>query len=122
MHKTFQSHKEKLQELGKLSQCPILDDASYLIMHLFEEGFSIVLYTGTCSSFKNTLIHRNHAVRLILGKDVVVIWHEILLYSGTRTRIKAGGEEGSFKVDIICFCRYCKTYKQVSPNHVLKLK
>jgi len=47
IHNTFQSHKEKLQELGQLDKDSILDNVSYSMMHLFEEGFFIVLYTGT---------------------------------------------------------------------------
>jgi len=121
IHKTFQSHTKRLQELGQLVKDAILDNSLYSMMHSFEEGFSIVLYTGTHSSFENTLIHCNHEVRLILVKDMVVIWYERLLHSGARTIINAGGEEGSFKVDTRFVRTYGKNYKQVYPKHVLKL-
>ena len=88
-----------MQELGQLGKDAILDNASYSIMHSFEESFSIILYTGTHSSFENALIHRNHAIRLIFGNGMVVIWYKKLLHSGSKKRINAGGEEGSSKVD-----------------------
>ena len=88
-----------------------LDNASYSMMHSFEEGFFIVLYTGTRSGLVNALIHRNHAVRLILGNDTVMIWNEILLHLGTRIRVNAGGDEGTFKVDMRFFHIYGNNFK-----------
>ena len=41
------------------------------------------IYQGLCKG----QLHRNDAVRIILGKDMVVIWHEELLHSGARTRV-----------------------------------
>ena len=93
----------------QLGKDAILDNASYSMMHFFEEGFSIVLYTCTHSSFKSTMIHRNHVVRLILGKNMVLIWHARLLYSGARTRFNAGGKEGRFKIDMLFFVRMVRT-------------
>ena len=69
------------------------------------------MYTGTHLSFRNILIHRNHAVTLILRKDIVMIWYERLLYLGVRTRIIAGGEEDIFKVNMRLFRTYVKNYK-----------
>ena len=73
IHKSFTTHKEMLQDLGQLCNDFSLDNESYSIMHLFEEGSSIVLYTCTHSGLVNTLTYINHEVRLILGNDMVVI-------------------------------------------------
>jgi hypothetical protein len=55
------------------------------MMHSLADGFSIVLYSGTHKGLNKDILHRNDAVRLILGPDMVVIWHEGLLHSGART-------------------------------------
>ena len=45
IHKLFITHKELFQDLGQLGNDVSLDNASYSMMHSFEEIFFIVLYT-----------------------------------------------------------------------------
>jgi hypothetical protein len=64
----------------------LLENASYSMMHSLADGFSIVLYSGTHQGLSRDVLHRNDAVRLILGPDMVVVWHEGVLHSGAKTR------------------------------------
>ena len=73
IHKSLTTHKEVMQDLGQLGKDVSLDSASYSMVHSFEERFSIVLYTCKHPDLVNALINRNHAVMLILRKDIVII-------------------------------------------------
>ena len=60
---------------------------SYSMMHALEDGFSIVMYSGTHdTNMYNGCVHRNHAVRLILKKGQGVMWHEALYHSRAKSR------------------------------------
>ena len=64
----------------------LLENVSYSMMYSLADGFSIILYTGTHKGLSKDRYHRNDAVRLILGHDMVVVSHEGLLHSGARSR------------------------------------
>ena len=52
-------------------------------MHALEDGFSIVMYSGTHdTNMYNGCVHRNHDFRLILKKGMGAMWHEALYNSG----------------------------------------
>ena len=57
-------------------------------MHSFSEGFSIVLYSRSHKVHLSQSIplHKDCAVRLVLGPEMVVIWHEGLYHSGAKSR------------------------------------
>ena len=52
---------------------------SYSMMHVLEDGFSIVMYICTYDDIMTIgCVHRNHAARLILKKGMGIMWHELL--------------------------------------------
>ena len=71
---------------GGPSNTSLLENTSYSMMHSLVDGFSIILYLGTHKGLSKDKHHRNDAVRLVLGNDMVVLWHEGLLHSGARSR------------------------------------
>ena len=59
---------------------------SYSMIHALEEGFISMIYsciydTDICTS----CVHRKHAVRLILVKRMVDMWHESLYHSEAKS-------------------------------------
>ena len=57
------------------------------MMHALEDGFSIVMYSGTHdTNMFNGCVHRNNAVRLILNKGMRVMLYEALYHSGGKPR------------------------------------
>ena len=61
---------------------------SYSIMHSLEEGFSIVMYSGThrVNLYGPLVMHQANAVRLHLPPWMCIIWHESLYHSGAKAR------------------------------------
>ena len=72
-HKPFKNHLLNISYNEILEDTTLLEDASYSMMHSLAEGFSIVLYTGTHKGLCEGTIHRNDAVRLVLGKEMAMI-------------------------------------------------
>ena len=66
---------------------------SYSMIQSLSKGFSIVMYSGTHHYGINTVeMHRDMGIRLVLGRDMTLIWHERVYYSCGRTRYKAKGK------------------------------
>ena len=64
-----------------------MPNSSYLMMHALEEGFIIMLYSCRYDTIVwNDCVHRKHAVKLILTKEMVARWHESLYHSRDKSR------------------------------------
>ena len=64
-----------------------IPNISYSMMYVLEDGFSIMMYSGTRDTkMFNGCVHKNHAVSLILNKGIGVMWYESLYHSGARSR------------------------------------
>ena len=61
---------------------------SFSIMHSLEEGFSILMYSGShrVRLNPNLCLHNYNAVRIILPEWMCIIWHESLFHAGARSR------------------------------------
>ena len=61
---------------------------SYSIMHSLEDGFSVLMYSGShrVRLNSNICLHKYNAVRIILPEWMAIIWHESLFHAGTRSR------------------------------------
>ena len=61
---------------------------SYSIMHSLEDGFSVLMYSGShrVRLNPNICLHKYNAVRIILPEWMAIIWHESLFHAGTRSR------------------------------------
>ena len=79
--KPFKAHLERLNLKGGTKDDPnveeldkkLLENASYSMMHSLADGFSIILYSGTHKGLSKDVLHRNDAIQLILGPDMLVI-------------------------------------------------
>ena len=64
----------------------------YSMMHVLEDGFSIMMYGGTHdTNMFNGCVHRKHAVRLVLNNGIGVMRHESLYHSGAKSRQRSSG-------------------------------
>lgn len=92
LNKKIKEHKRMLQEHGYFRDENLKRDMpprpSYSIMHSLEEGFSIVLYSRShrVNLSSRLHLHRNCAIRLILGPEMCLIWHEGIFHSGAKSR------------------------------------
>ena len=61
---------------------------SYSLMHSLEEGFSILMYSGTHRTKlrPDMCMHKYSAVRIILPPWMAIIWHESLFHAGAKCR------------------------------------
>ena len=88
---------------------------SYSMMHALEDGFSIVMYSGTReNNMTNSCVHRYHAVRLILKKEMGFMWYERLYHSGVKSRV---GPSGIVKPDLR-FVMYVWPYSLNNQRHI----
>ena len=67
-------------------KCNMPSRPSFSMLHSFSQGFSIVLYSRShkVDLSPNMCLHKDCAVRLVLGPEMVVIWHEGLYPSGAK--------------------------------------
>ena len=105
IHKLFKVHKKLMVQRGQLTKGVPIKDQSYSILRSMDEGFSMLLYTGTHIGLPKDKVHRNNAVRLILGRDMVMIWSEPLLHSMGKSREMDGDNHHAHKEDKRC-CAY----------------
>ena len=57
------------------------------MMHALEDGFISMMYSCTYdTNMFNGCVHRKHADRLILNKEMGVMWYESLYHSGVKSR------------------------------------
>ena len=84
-HHKYLEVNEWLHDKNKRVDMP--EHMSYSMMHSFDEGFSIVMYSCThnTNNHVNT-IHADQAVRIILANGMNVIWPECTLHSGAKSR------------------------------------
>ena len=60
----------------------IIPNPSYSMMQALEDGFSIMMYSGSHDTImSNGCAHKKHAVSLILNKQTEALWHESLYHS-----------------------------------------
>ena len=61
---------------------------SFSLMHSLEDGFSILMYSGSHRVRLNptTCLHNYNAVRIILPEWMAIIWHESLFHAGAKSR------------------------------------
>ena len=77
-------YSELMLKINKKQE--IAPSISYSMMHALEEDFIIMMYSCThCTIMWNCCIHRKHAVRLILSKGIVAMWHESLYHSEVKS-------------------------------------
>ena len=69
-------------------KCNMPSRPSYSMLHSFSEGFSIVLYSRShkVDLSPELCLHKDCAIRLVLGPEMVVMWHEGLYHSGAKSR------------------------------------
>ena len=89
------------------------------MLHSLADGLSIVLYTGSYCCVSRVPICRNSAVRLILGPDMIVIWRENLLRSGTKSR-KKGKTHTTRQANEISHSRSCDKETTVLRSNIMK--
>jgi len=87
----MKSHNDYLKETNWLSdenrRSDIPDHSSYSIMHSFDEGFNIVMYSCTQNTIhRRGTIYRNQPAHIIAGKGQNAIWLECMLHSGAKSR------------------------------------
>ena len=75
-------------EINFKAEMPTLP--SYSIMHSLDEGFSIVMYSGShrVNLRAGFCLHKNCGIRIILPKWMAIIWHESLYHSGGKSRTR----------------------------------
>ena len=84
-HHKYLEVNEWLHDKNKRVDMP--EHMSYSMMHSFDEGFSIVMYSCTHNTKqRDNSIHADHGVRIILGNGMNVIWPECTLHSGAKSR------------------------------------
>ena len=92
LNKKMSQHSANLRHHGYFRnsnlKCNMPSRPSYSMLHSFSEGFSIVLYSRShkVDISPNIALHKDCAVRLVLGPEMVVIWHEGLYHSGAKSR------------------------------------
>ena len=70
---------------------------SISMKHAMSGGFSIILYGGTHNMrCKEGILHQGNAVRVILGRDMVALWHERTYHSGTKSRFDKCRSKGRY--------------------------
>ena len=90
--KVLGRHIEYLREMnmynGENFKLCMPTTPSYSIMHSLEDGFSILMYSGSHRVTLNPdiCLHNYNAVRIILPEWMAIIWHESLFHAGTRSR------------------------------------
>ena len=75
---------------------------SYSIMHSLQEGFSILMYSGSHRVNLHPGLHLHHcnAVKIILPPNMMIIWHEALFHAGAKSRKTP---QGAHKEDLRFF-------------------
>ena len=92
LNKKMKKHTDNLRHHGFFRnsslKCNMPSRPSYSMLHSFSEGFSIVLYSRShkVDLSPKLCLHKDCAIRLILGPEMVVIWHEGLYHSGAKSR------------------------------------
>ena len=81
--------KEKICQPDKMPNSP-----SFSMMYSLPDGFCITMYCGTHKIMLNrkTLIHKDCGICIQLGENMVIIWHEGTLHSGSKSRNNANGK------------------------------
>ena len=76
MQKNFYLPENLLESMPKIP--------SYSIMHSLREGFSILMYSGShrVKLSPSLCLHHCNAVKIILLKWMMIIWHESLYHAG----------------------------------------
>ena len=92
LNKKMSLHAANLQHHGYYRnsnlKCNMPSRPSFSMLHSFSQGFAIVLYSRShkVDLSPNMCLHKDCAVRLVLGPEMVVIWHEGLYHSGSKSR------------------------------------
>ena len=94
----WKKHKNYLEK-GILLPENLIDEEtknpSFSMMHSLSQGFSIMLFSATHKTkARRGMLHKPNAVRLVLGPDMVLIWHERTYHCGTRSRLTKNREQG----------------------------
>ena len=87
-HISFLKEMKFYDEINLKAEIPTLP--SYSIMHSLDEGFSIVMYSGShrVNLRAGFCLHKNCGIRIILPKWMAIIWHESLYHSGGKSRTR----------------------------------
>ena len=73
--------------LDKNKRVDMPEHMSYSMMHSFDEGFSIVMYSCTHNTnHRENSIHADHGVRIILANEMNIIWPECTIHSGAKSQ------------------------------------
>ena len=96
MKLAMRAHEEKCDSSGLILKIikkqESIPNPSYSMIHILEDGFSIMMYSCTHDTKNfNGCVHRKYAIMLTLNKAMKLIWNESLYHSRAKSRQTPSG-------------------------------
>jgi len=88
IHKSLKEYTSRLHTDGWFDQCNLKEEMPVMpscsMMHALWDGYQIVLYSCTYNTDLGKLkVYRKSLLQIILGPNMGVMWHEVLLHCGS---------------------------------------